>query len=75
MLCAAIVVTKQYEKKEQKDVNANFIGVALYNARNATEKLKLALATNNKNSTTRGLATTTKKLRSLKKQEMMGNIT
>ena len=69
MLCAAIVVTKQYEKKEQKDVNANFIGVALYNARNATEKLKLAPATNNKNSTTRGLATTTKNCVALKNKK------
>ena len=45
MLCAAIVVTKQFEKKEWKDVNVNFIGVVLYNVKNATEKLKLAPAT------------------------------
>lgn len=42
--CAAIVGTPKERNGELKDANASFIGVVLYNAKNATEKWKLALA-------------------------------
>ena len=44
--CAAIGVTKPFEKDAWSDANASFTGVALSSAKNATEKLKSAPATN-----------------------------
>jgi len=38
MLCAAIGVTKPVGNEGSNDVNANFIGVALYNAKNVIVK-------------------------------------
>ena len=43
-LCAAIVDTLPDAKKGLKDANASFIGVALCNAKNVTERSKSAPA-------------------------------